>query len=220
MTHPELLGTPSGWLSRLCADAQYTFARLVVGCPVRGLPLLAATCATVISAVPSRGQRIRNPSFERPAVVGNTWRTFCPNDDLDGWTVVQRCVDVHSGQGGVPWEVPNGRQAIDLNGSAAGGVTQTVTLTIGRLYALTFWMAGNPACSQGVKRMQVLMGDQDLGVFEFDTRGKLFSNMGWERHVVFFQAGASQSALTFLSLTGSPCGPAIDLVKLAPAIST
>ena len=99
-----------------------------------------------------------------------------------------------------------------------GALAQTFETASRRRYVVSFSLAGNPFCTQGVKTLVV----QVAGVkrnFSFDTTGRTGSTMGWQSETVPFTATRDRTMLRFTSTTdpNSQCGPEIDNVKVVAA---
>lgn len=106
--------------------------------------------------------------------------------------------------------------SIDLNGSALGALSESVTTTIGQTYLLTFDLAGNTDGGPTVKNINVSAsaGSQN---FTFDTTGHSRSSMGWETNTFSFTATSGTTTINFTSLdSGDPAvfGAALDNVRL------
>ncbi|HYO71510.1 MAG TPA: choice-of-anchor C family protein [Archangium sp.] len=128
---------------------------------------------------------------------------------LSGWSILGNGVD-HLG---TYWTPASGPGSIDLNAGGPGGLTQTLATEAGRGYQLSFALAGNPACGDAMKWVQVSIG-ADWYSLGFDTTGRSLSNMGWNTIGITFGATSSSTALTFQSLTAGACGPALDNVSV------
>jgi choice-of-anchor C domain-containing protein len=117
------------------------------------------------------------------------------------------------------WRAAIGNQALDLNGdhpaSTAGAITQSFDTVPAQQYAVSFYLAGNPACAPAVKTLTVQVGGI-AKVFSFDTTGRSPSAMGWRPEAVRFTATSDRTTLRLASTTdpNSDCGPAIDEVKV------
>jgi len=145
-------------------------------------------------------------SFENPgSTVITNWVVGGPsNVDLirDGWTA------------------QSGFQSIDLNGWGASSIGQSVSLSAGTTYNVSFWVAGNTETrwysTSSVKSMNVFIGTDLLaGNVTFDTTGKSGTDMGWEKREYSFVASSTQNYfLNFVSTMDSPMGMALDNVSI------
>ncbi len=129
--------------------------------------------------------------------------------DLSGWTV----------GGSIDWLgtyalAADGVKSLDLSGNGHGWVSQTFDTITGKLYHVTFFMAGNPAGGDAIKDLFVNAGGDALQ-YSFDSTGKSSYFMGWEQKLFDFTAIGSKTTLAFVSLEGTGFGPAIDNVKVA-----
>ncbi len=118
------------------------------------------------------------------------------------------------------WEASDGAKSIDLSGTPGKGiVSQDIPTEVGVTYNVSFDMAGNPGtCGEpAVKFMKVSVASYE-NEFSFDTTGKSNSNMGWTTEGFSFVAESSTSTLSFESLTGINCGPALDNVLVIESV--
>ncbi|MHA7734040.1 choice-of-anchor C family protein [Nitrosopumilus sp. S6] len=119
------------------------------------------------------------------------------------------------------WDASDGTKSIDLSGTPGKGiVSQDIPTEVGITYDVSFDMAGNPGtCGEpNVKNMKVSVASYE-NIFSFDTTGKSNTNMGWTTEGFSFVAESSTSTLSFESLTGTFCGPAIDNVIVVEQIT-
>ena len=182
----------------------------------RGLAASAALLMTMFwgasaGAVPI----VVNGSFEDGPSVG-AYSTFDNGDaDIVGWTITGHSVDVV----GSIWTASDGDQSIDLNGTKAGGLSQTIATAPGMDYTLTFDLAANPAGPNDVYEMQVTAGSV-VETFGFDNSSSTFADPGWVTIEVAFTATGSQTLLAFESLRANGgYGPALDNVAVAEAFA-
>lgn len=165
------------------------------------------------------GDLVINGGFEDPAV---------PDDDLDGgllftaptilpgdWSLVAGSVDILRRSGSTPFQTPEGSQAIDLTGMGSRGtIRRTLDATDYAVYRLTFWIAGNPTCEPGVKRVTVTVENTIFASLMFNTTGRTPANMGWTGYEYTFQGVSEPRFLQFQSTTGTNCGIMLDGVAL------
>lgn len=161
-----------------------------------------------------------NGSFEDGTAVTGAQLSLAPGStDLTGWTI-EATIDVIDSSVAL-WEAADGNRSVDLNASAAGGISQDITgLIAGRQYDVSFALAGNPRRGQKGDQLEKIVnvsaGDF-LGDFTFDITGKSNDNMGWVMKSFSFIAGSTTEKLTFTSTKGTPWGPAIDNVSVTAA---
>ena len=184
--------------------------------------ICVGVAAGAVLAAPSYAQNlVVNGGFEIIAPpVGNYRALAAGNTTLTGWTIGGGGIDII----GTRWQAsPNGGNNIDLNNLAPGSITQTITtpLTAGTIYALDYYIAGNPEGNQ-------LPANKTLDLFfnlgattefttsdSFNVTGKTVANMGWQfRHVRFTPTTTGIYNLVFLSTTTGSRGPAIDGLDL------
>ena len=178
---------------------------------------IAATLA-MLATLPmaaSAQELVTNGSFETPTAPSwPGWTTRWGGSSFTGWSVGGNGIDIHRAEFGTPWNVPDGAQALDLNANSTGNITQTLATTPGTTYRVSFYMAANIACGPGTYKLGVSFAGQVLGTPTYSRAGKSFANMGWMSHTYLVTATSSSTALRFYSLSGSSCGPAIDVVSV------
>ena len=124
---------------------------------------------------------------------------------MPGWIVTGSSIDYIN----YYWVASNGSKSLDLNGSNAGGVTQTFDTIAGKSYQVNFDLAGNPGGEPTVKTLAVTAPNFSQN-YSFDVTGHGVSSMGWTTKSFIFTASGSSSTLGFTSTTSnSGSGPAI-----------
>ncbi|PRY22691.1 putative secreted protein/choice-of-anchor C domain-containing protein [Aliiruegeria haliotis] len=154
---------------------------------------------------------VQNGSFE----LGNAGSGFTTrpagSSALPGWTIGGSSIDHIGGY----WQAADGGQSLDLSGSNAGSVSQTLTgFVVNRSYRLSFALAGNPDNGDRYKDIRATIGASSQE-FTFDTETTSRSNMGWVYHDITFTAPTENLQLSFLSLDTNPWGPALDDVSVS-----
>ena len=173
---------------------------------------IVAGAALLFSAHSAHAVTIVNGSFEQVDLGGASYVTLgAGSSGLPGWTIGGDSVD-HIGS---YWQASDGNQSLDMSGSGAGSISQTLTgLTIGQQYTISFDLAGNPAGGDALKSLEVTIGGKPSDVV-FNTTGQSLSDMGWTTQFVIFVAQATTDTLTFTSLDHNAFGPALDNVAIA-----
>ncbi|WP_371503994.1 choice-of-anchor C family protein [Nitrosopumilus adriaticus] len=161
-----------------------------------------------------------NGSFEEdPTSICPTWfvTLSAGSTFLNGWTIAgEDTIDWIC----TLWEASDGTKSIDLSGTPGKGiVSQDIPTEVGATYDVSFDMAGNPGfCGEpAVKFMKVSVASYE-NELSFDTTGKSNTDMGWESNTFSFVAESSTSTLSFESLTGTYCGPALDNVSVMESV--
>lgn len=152
-----------------------------------------------------------NGDFETPPGFGY----YSAGQSFSGWTVDYGDVEVVTT---LTWAGVLGNQSIDLDGNRSGGISQTLTTSVGQNYVLSFEMAGNPdtACPDPgmIKTMEVWWAGVLLDTVTFDVTGHTGSDLGWAYHEYSVTATDASTQLKFYSLTPGCHGPAIDNVSV------
>ena len=154
---------------------------------------------------------VANGSFEdiSGTCSGNFNTLGSGNTAISGWTVGGVSIDWICNY----WQTDDGNRSLDLSGLSTGSVTQDIATQAGKVYVLTFAMAGNTDGGNTVKSMTV-SADSTSADYTFDTTGKSRSNMGWEHNTMMFVAEDDSTTLTFSSNEANPYGPALDNVSV------
>jgi choice-of-anchor C domain-containing protein len=148
---------------------------------------------------------------------------------INGWTVTGDIDYV-----GSYWKANDGTRSIDLNHSAAGGISQTFDTVVGRVYTVSFALAGNfdpvpwtgennnfklvavsvsnPVTSVAIFGNAYLVNKPAAGWDYGRNPGDL--GLGWMNESFTFTAVSNSSTLAFNSVFGSRFGPVIDNVTL------
>ncbi|MFI0821541.1 choice-of-anchor C family protein [Streptomyces sp. NPDC021098] len=182
-----------------------TFAAAVL---VAGVLAGAGTGAALAAPAASH---FDDGSFETPRVAANTFVNIGTGGTIGPWKVAAGNVD-HIGGGF--WQAAEGDQSVDLNGGAAGTVSQNFTTVPGKRYTVTYSLAANPAGGPAVKTGKVLVDGQNFQDFSFDSTGKTMTNMGYVTREVSFRATGATTTLAFASTMSGAYGPVIDDVSV------
>jgi len=108
----------------------------------------------------------------------------------------------------------SGVHLIGLLGAGQSSLSQTVSLTIGVSYILSFSMAATPT-NQKVFSLKVLIGSQ-IWSFSVDSTGIPISDLTthWKSKNIEFIATTMVTKITFQSTTTGNVGPLLDLISI------
>ena len=172
----------------------------------------------------SPGDLVTNGSFELPVVTNaDTFDTYpASSTGIPGWTVTGGSNDPAGGSvdliNGL-WQPYDGAHSVDLDGGAAGGLSQTLATTAGQGYTLKFAFSGNPD-SPGPHSMVVKWGGTAIGTYTW-TAANSRSNMQWQTASVPITAesttGSTTLAFTSTDAAGSFYGVVVDDVSVMPS---
>ena len=181
---------------------------------------LTALIATAASGSALRAQNlVTDGSFENPALPSSaSFTTILAGNSFGAWTVTSGSIDLIR----TYWAPSDGFQSVDLNGSAAGTISQNIATSNGQRYTLRFNIAGNPDGAFD-KTMRVWWGAQDLGTFTFTQAGWTKTNMGWQTITLTgLLATSGSTTLRFAAVTSGAIGIALDnvTVNIVPEPST
>ncbi|MFN8121542.1 MAG: choice-of-anchor C family protein [Thermoleophilia bacterium] len=160
------------------------------------------------------GEAVSNGGFESPVIPTNPgYADYTAGQSIGSWTVSSASVSLHNT---TLQQVAAGTQALDVNGSGPGVVTQTLATTPGTVYRITFQVAGNTYGSPSLKELQVGWGGSALRTIRFDTTGRSTSAMGWTTVTLEATATSTSTALTFTGLSSGQYGAMVDAVSAIP----
>jgi choice-of-anchor C domain-containing protein len=162
------------------------------------------------------GDLIKNGSFGTPVCGAGVCEYGIGSTAIPHWRVGGNSVDLVSS---AYFQPAVGNQSIDLSGSTPDSVTQQVATAAGTAYVLSWHLAGNPACGQSVKTMQVSWNGTVVDTLTFNTTGHSTASMGWKYRKITLTVSGSTSTVSFADATpdGSPCGATLDNVVLKAA---
>lgn len=141
-----------------------------------------------------------NGSFEQQAIgLSNYVNLSAGSTQLTGWNVLAGIKVMHSRYKATA----NGTQCIDLNGSGAGAISQTLPTVPGSGYTVKFAISNSPNCATSWR----------YGTLTFGTQSVSLSNASgsWQYRSYVFNATDSSTVIKLESTsTGVACGLAID----------
>jgi choice-of-anchor C domain-containing protein len=163
---------------------------------------------------------IVNGSFETGTDPGSWLRLDSGSTAIDDWIVTRSKIDYI----GTYWAASHGDKSLDLDGGPreSGGIKQTFSTVLNKLYSVTFDMAGNPTGPPTTKLMRVeAAGDSNDFSFDMTVGNHTLGDMGWVKCFWQFTATGTETTLEFYSLdeTGD-FGPALDNVVVVPEPAT
>jgi Protein of unknown function (DUF642) len=172
----------------------------------------AALLVVAATAAFAATNQVKNGSFENP--VGNV--SYVSPSTIGPWHVTAGSVDVvNSACVGCGIAPAAGAQSLDLNGSDAGTISQTIKLPSGGNYLISFKLAGNPNCDLGPKQLAVKWNGTTVMTPTFNTTGHTPGSPGWVMNQITVTGAAGSATLAFSSLTpGTLCGPALDAISV------
>ncbi|KRB41983.1 choice-of-anchor C family PEP-CTERM protein [Phenylobacterium sp. Root700] len=178
--------------------------KLIAGAAVAASILVAGSAANAATVV--------NGSFE-DGVNPGVFTTLGNNSTaVDGWLVRGAGVDYV----GSYWQAKGGVRSIDLSALLGGTIQQTIAVTVGKTYKVSFWLAGNPDGGLGNKLVATSVSGDQTNDFEFLVgAGNTHSDMGWKEYSYTFTAYDPTATLAFNSKTNTPYGPALDNVSIS-----
>lgn len=192
------------------------------------------TCWALGSISLYGGNLLLNPGFENPAIPANTFQVLGTGSTyLDNWKVTgtvcsANCVtplvttySESSNVGTIHFQSHGGNQSLDLTGNGNtvdGGVIQTVNLSTGVTYQLSFWvgnMDNQAANYTGASSIQVFLNGSSRGIFSNNASTANFIN--WAQSSLTFQATQDINTIEFRNATVGDNEAGLDDVFLDQA---
>ena len=175
---------------------------------------LVTILVSAVFCLTANADMIQNGSFEDSNLNPGSWfiTLGTGNTQITGWTVIGSSIDYIGGL----WNASDGNRSLDLNGSALGGVQQSINTVIGDTYKVTFDLAGNTDGYPYTKLMNVnaIGATTQTESFSFNISGHSFSNMGWTTETWTFVADSTTTTLQFISTVSGSIGPALDNITV------
>lgn len=162
---------------------------------------------------------VSNESFEIGTNPGAFTTLYPGNTNIDGWTIISGSVDYI----GSYWTAADGSRSIDMNGLAAGTISQEFDTETGATYKVTFYMSGNPDSSSNPsltspseKVLTVSAAGYTSDPFTFDSafEANSKSDMKWKQNTYNFVASGEKTTISFASVIGGAFGPALDNISI------
>ncbi len=171
---------------------------------------LFSLCMLAALAVsPLAAETTDNASFESGPDPGEAMTVPIGSVAVSGWLVTRNPIEYV----GTRWSAADGVRSVALNGSAPGGIAQTLSTEPGRVYTVHFFMGGDAFSNPILKHMRVAAAGQTQD-YEFNAEHAWPWGMGWLEKTFVFTAGTTSTTLEFYSLDVGDTGPVLDNVTL------
>ncbi|MBD8524602.1 Calx-beta domain-containing protein [Pseudomarimonas arenosa] len=164
---------------------------------VSGLPVVVNLATESVSA-----NALNNGDFEWPNLAGSPMM-FGPGQSIGGWRVVAGNVDLRE-------NAPSayaGAQAVDLNGTEPGLLTQSFSNPAGARLGLVY--RANPDCPGQEQRMEVLLNGQRLALIATAAAD-------WARTEMSTELPPGGATVALMSLSDGGCGLLVDDIQIVP----
>jgi uncharacterized repeat protein (TIGR03806 family) len=151
---------------------------------------------------------IINGSFESPSVIDNAGKyQYYSGAEIPGWQI-DGSVDLITS---LIWPAPEGNQQLDLNGTAPGSITQSVTnLVANGSYILSFEYTRHAFGTSAPRTMDLVVNGQLVDSLSSNSTAPNYLSASYP-----LQAnGAGEITLTFDSTTSGSAGMVLDDVQL------
>ena len=182
----------------------------VIACSLSCLTFIAATSTLAANLIQDGG-------FEQP-VTSTFVDVAAPNaTTIPGWNVTAGSVDVvnAAGNGFDVGPAFEGAQYLDLNGTAAGTLSQVVPLLSGITYSLQFAYANNYNPPSSLTANVTVTGVSSTLLSTSVTHGSSAAgNLNWTVFSQSFTADGTSATLTFTSQNSGDGGVFLDAVSI------
>jgi choice-of-anchor C domain-containing protein len=165
----------------------------------------------VVATLPQYSTDIAVDGLFREAADPGAFTNYTNGSSLGGWTVSSGNVDL---MGTGAQTSPLGGRSIDLNGSAAGEISQTLTTVAGRQYQIIFDASGNFTSGEATKDFRVSAGGTSQDYSLTQPSGWSTSNSLFSGRTMTFTATSSSTVLRFTSLDAGAAGALIADVRV------
>lgn len=187
------------------------------------LRIVLAVAAGLALAPAARANLIVNGSFESPPLTPGTFQLFGPGSTgITGWTVVGpdvSLIDTDLVISGAQLNALHGRNSVDLTGTGTvttSGLTQTLSLTAGRTYQLSFAVGRFALSPEATVDVSIDGGPRASFTNPDFTSGAT----NWQVFTTSFTAAGPTTTLTFFNGSGSNNGnTTLDAVSLVPTVA-
>ncbi|MFN7890247.1 MAG: DUF4347 domain-containing protein, partial [Pirellula sp.] len=131
--------------------------------------------------------------------VSGSWTQYNSGQTFGGWTVSQANVELLTSSF---MSIPSGGRAVDMDGTAPGAISQTLTTVAGNTYTVRFMMSAN---DNGVatKSLELSVGGVTSNYSITTTSGHSLSSPDWVEQSYTFTATGTSTVLQFRSLSES-----------------
>ncbi|MFK7966563.1 MAG: LamG-like jellyroll fold domain-containing protein, partial [Burkholderiaceae bacterium] len=182
--------------------------------------LNGTTVSFVVPSDPDAPQDIASDGLFTES--GNTTYTlFNTGQTFGGWTVDSGSVGLEAGSLA---NSPLGGYAIDMNGTEAGTISQTLSTTEGRQYQVLFAMSGNYFTSEPFQPLRASAGGESQDFIHEQPANWSSSNLLWGNRSFTFTADSASTELQFASLNNSGGAGAllgdVQVIEIPQAITT
>jgi choice-of-anchor C domain-containing protein len=125
--------------------------------------------------------------------------TYSSGTTFGGWTVSQASVDLLTS---AFMSIPSGGRAVDMDGTAPGAISQTLTTVVGNSYTVRFMMSAN-ASGAATKSLELSVGGVTSNYSMTTSAGHSYSTAEWVEQSYTFTATSTSTVLQFRSLSAS-----------------
>lgn len=181
----------------------------MISSPSPRIRALGIAAALALLATPASANLAANPSFEAGPAPGMAMTIPVGSLALDGWRVTRNAIEYCESR----WDAAEGLRSIALNGSAPGGIEQTIATLPNSTYTVTFYMGGDAFSSPVLKHLRATAAGQSQD-YEFDASHAWPWGMGWLQKTFAFTATSSATTIEFYSLDNDSTGPTLDHVSV------
>ncbi len=188
-------------LANVAVGGGFTASTTTAGLSVSENAALGTRVGQLIATDPDISRDIVLDGLFREAANPGTSTNYTSGSSIGNWTVSSGNVDL---VGTSFQSSPLGGRSIDLNGTSAGAISQTLSTAVGKQYQVLFNVSGNWSSGETTKDFRVAAGGVSQDYSLSQPTGWSTSNMLWSGRSMTFTAASTSTVLDFVSLdTGS-----------------
>ena len=142
---------------------------------------------------------LANSSFEEPKASEKT--LVVTGEQLSSWIIEKGDVTIIKGEG-----IPEGVQAVSINGKGPAKITQKVKTVLGRNYLLSIYALAGASCTPPQDKLGIHWNSEERTVIDLQKSWQLFE--------ITLESSQVDNALSFETKSTSGCGSGIDNIRL------
>ena len=180
--------------------------------------LVGSAVVASMAASTANAQAFVNGSFETPVVGTGITTLGVGSNAMTGWVIEAGSVDV---VGSSLWPAFDGLNSVDLDGTAAGTISQTFSTLVGSQYTYSFEYSNNTGTGSLVTATATVVSAsaQTLSTLNFSHQGASGASVAAMKYTLgtgFFTATSTTSTLRFTSTdsAGSNQGIVLDAASV------
>ncbi len=207
----DAIGTANLTLANVAVGGSFTSSTTTAGLTVSENATIGTRVGQVVATDADFSRDIVSDGLFREGANPGTIASYTTGQTFGNWTVQSGDVEL---VGTTLQSSPLGGRSVDLNGSTAGAISQTLSTTTGRQYQVLFNVSGNWLSGEAIKDFRVSAGGTSQDYSLTQPTGWSTSNMLFSGRSMTFTADSSSTTLAFQSLDTGNSGAVIADVRV------